>query len=52
MTFGQIKGGYSIMGINNKYRKQRRITSIKKDIEYNQRLWNVATKYVPEYVTI
>lgn len=47
-----IKGGYSIMGINNKYRKQRRITSIKKDIEYNQRLWNVATKYVPEYVTI
>lgn len=47
-----IKGGYSIMGINNKYRKQRRITSIKKDIEYNQRLWNVATKFIPEYVTV
>lgn len=42
-----IKGGYSSTGKNNKSRKQRGITSIKKDIDYNQRLWNVAMRYMP-----
>lgn len=45
-----IKGGYSATGKNNKVRKQRGITSIKKDIDYNQRLWSVAMKYVPSTV--
>jgi hypothetical protein len=42
-----IKGGYHSVGKNNKVRKQRGITSIKKDIEYNQRLWEVASRYMP-----
>ena len=27
-------------------RKQRGITSIKKDMDFNQRLWNTASKYL------
>jgi len=46
------KGLFSLPGKNNKYRKQRRITSIKRDIDYNSRLWDVAAKYLPEYVTV
>lgn len=42
-----IKGGYSSLGKNSRFRKQRRITSIKKDIEFNQKLWAVAAKYIP-----
>ena len=42
-----IKGGFSANGKNNKVRKQRGITSIKKDIDYNQRLWTVAMRYMP-----
>lgn len=45
-----IKGGFSANGKNNKTRKQRGITSIKKDIDYNQRLWNVAMRYMPATV--
>lgn len=41
-----IKGGFKYNGATNKMRKQRRITSIKKDIEFNQGLWNVATKFL------
>ena len=42
-----IKGGFQAVGKNNKSRKQRSITSIKKDIDYNQRLWNLAMNYLP-----
>lgn len=42
-----IKGGYQSVGKNDKVRKQRRITSIKKDVDYNQRLWEVATRFMP-----
>lgn len=42
-----IKGEYSDTGANNKTRKQRKITSIKKDIDFNQKLWVVATKFIP-----
>ena len=42
-----IKGGFHSVGKNNKLRKQRGITSIKKDIEYNQQLWNLAMNYLP-----
>ena len=42
-----IKGGYQSVGKNDKVRKQRRITSIKKDIDYNQRLWEIAMRYIP-----
>lgn len=45
-----IKGGYKNVGKNNKTRKQRSITSIKKDLEYNQRLWNIASKFLPAAV--
>ena len=45
-----IKGGYNATGSNNKTRKQRSITSIKKDIDYNQRLWTVAMRYMPATV--
>lgn len=45
-----IKGGYMALGNNNKVRKQRSITSIKKDIDYNQRLWDVAMRYMPTTV--
>jgi hypothetical protein len=41
-----IKGGFSANGKNNKTRKQRGITSIKKDMEYNQKLWDVASRYL------
>lgn len=45
-----IKGGFQVVGKNNKSRKQRSITSIKKDIDYNQRLWNLAMNYLPATV--
>ena len=41
-----IKGGYSAKNAKNKMRKQRGIKSIKKDIDYNQRLWETASKYL------
>ena len=41
-----IKGGFSATGKNGKVRKQRPISSIKKDVEYNQRLWKVASQYM------
>lgn len=41
-----IKGGYMQKNKFEKYRRQRSITSIKKDIEYNQRLWLAASKYL------
>lgn len=41
-----IKGGYYALNSKNKVRKQRGITSIKKDLDYNQRLWAFATKYI------
>lgn len=46
-----IKGGFHSVGKNNKLRKQRGITSIKKDIEYNQQLWNLAMNYLPATVS-
>ena len=42
-----IKGGFSASGKNGKFRKQRPITSIKKDLDYNERLWAVAEQYLP-----
>ena len=42
-----IKGGFSATGKNGKARKQRPIKSIKKDVEYNQRLWAIAERYMP-----
>ena len=42
-----IKGGFSATGKNGKARKQRPIKSIKKDAEYNQRLWAVAESFIP-----
>ena len=42
-----IKGEYSDVGSNNKPRKQRKITSIKKDIDFNQKLWIAASKFIP-----
>lgn len=41
-----IKGGFFTTTKNNKTRKQRGITSIKKDMEYNQKLWTAASKYL------
>lgn len=41
-----IKGEYYATGTNNKSRKQRKITSIKKDIQYNIKLWNVAQSFI------
>jgi hypothetical protein len=41
-----IKGGFSLLSKTNKMRKQRNITSIKKDTEFNQRLWHTATRYL------
>ena len=46
-----IKGGFHSVGKNNKSRKQRGITSIKKDIEYNQQLWSLAMNYLPATVS-
>ena len=45
-----IKGGFSAVGKNEKVRKQRAITSVKKDLEYNRRLWDFAMQYMPETV--
>lgn len=42
-----IKGSFLAPGKNGKTRKQRPITSIKKDLDYNQRLWAVAEQYIP-----
>ena len=42
-----IKGGFQSTSKNDKVRKQRKITSIKKDVEYNQRLWEIATRFMP-----
>lgn len=41
-----IKGEFGLHNKKNKIRKQRRITSIKKDMEYNQRLWETAEQYL------
>lgn len=41
-----IKGEYYATGANNKSRKQRKITSIKKDIDFNQKLWAIATNFI------
>lgn len=38
-----IKGGFGLQSKTNKLRKQRGITSIKNDIEFNQKLWLSAT---------
>ena len=40
-----IKGGFGLTSKNNKMRKQRSITSIKKDMDFNQRLWKTASRY-------
>ena len=42
-----IKGTFFAPGKNGKNRKQRPITSIKKDLDYNQRLWEVAERFMP-----
>ena len=42
-----IKGSFMAPGKNGKTRKQRPITSIKKDLDYNQRLWKMAENYIP-----
>ena len=42
-----IRGGFIITSLQGKTRKQRPITSIKKDTEYNQQLWAVAAQYMP-----
>lgn len=41
-----IKGGFGLRSTRNKLRRQRGITSIKKDMEFNQRLWNTASQYL------
>lgn len=41
-----IKGGFNYRGTKDKMRKQRAITSIKKDVDFNQRLWLKASKYM------
>ena len=41
-----IKGGFGFRGAANKLRKQRGITSIKKDMDFNQRLWQTASQYL------
>ena len=41
-----IKGTFFAPGKNGKNRKQRPITSIKKDLDYNQRLWEIASQYM------
>lgn len=45
-----IKGGYAATNSQNKLRKQRSITSIKKDLDFNQKLWAVASRYMPATV--
>lgn len=41
-----IKGGYNAPTRKSRSRRQKAITSIKKDMEYNQRLWQTATQYL------
>ena len=41
-----IKGGFGLQGKTNKLRKQRGITSIKKVMDFNQRLWQTASQYL------
>lgn len=41
-----IKGGFYAKAENGKVRKQRAVKSIKKDIEYNTRLWAFAERYM------
>ena len=41
-----IKGSFFAPGKNGKNCKQRPITSIKKDLDYKQRLWEVASQYM------
>ena len=41
-----IKGGFGFRGATNKLRKQRGITSIKKDMDFNQRLWQTASQFL------
>lgn len=45
-----IKGEYYDTNAKQKTRKQRKITSIKKDIDFNQRLWAIATSFIPSEV--
>lgn len=42
-----IKGSFMAPGKNGKHRKQRPITSVKKDLDFNQRLWGVAERLIP-----
>lgn len=42
-----IKGEYYDTNAKQKTRKQRKITSIKKDIDFNQRLWSIANSFIP-----
>lgn len=42
-----IKGGFNYNRLTSgRRRRQRAITSIKKDMEFNQRLWNTASQYL------
>ena len=41
-----IKGGFGLRTSRNRLRRQRGITSIKKDMEFNQRLWKTASQYL------
>lgn len=41
-----IKGGFLSTTRNNKKRKVKSITSIKRDMEYNQRLWKSASRFL------
>lgn len=43
-----IKGGFKSLSSNNKMRKQRKITSIKKDIDFNKKLWETALNFLPK----
>lgn len=45
-----IKGEYNYASKGKKARKQRKITSIKKDIDFNQKLWSIATSFIPSAV--
>ena len=42
-----IKGGFTSKTKKGRSRKQRSVTSIKKDLDFNVRLWNVASRYLP-----
>lgn len=46
-----IKGDYYDVNSGTKPRKQRKITSIKKDIDFNQKLWLVATSFINSEAT-